>query len=100
MPEHFVARNPRAAWRVWDGEAVILLPEDSSLNTLNAVGTLIWEAADGDTPLSAVVGRICEAFDVEPAQAERDTSGFIETLRQRRLISVSESPRGGTQEAT
>ena len=92
MSEHFVARNPRAAWRVWDGEAVILLPEDSSLNTLNAVGTLIWEAADGHTPLSAVVGRICQTFDVERSDAERDASGFIEQLRQRSLVTVTETP--------
>ena len=100
MPECFVARNPRAAWRVWDGEAVILLPEDSSLNTHNAVGTLIWEAADGDTPLGTVVDRICETFDVERAQAEHDASGFIETLRERSLVSVSETPHEGAQETT
>jgi hypothetical protein len=92
MPERFVARNPLAAWRVWDGEAVILLPDDSSLNTLNAVGTLIWEAADGETPLSVVVGRICETFDVEHTHAERDASGFIDQLCQRSLVSVSDSP--------
>jgi coenzyme PQQ synthesis protein D (PqqD) len=100
MPEHYVARNPQVAWRVYDGEAVILLAENSSLNTLNAVGTLIWEAADGTTPLSAVVGRICNEFDVERAQAERDAAGFIEKLRQRNLLSVWESPRSTAQEAT
>lgn len=99
MPEHFVARNPSAAWRVWDGEAVILLAEDSSLNTLNAVGTLIWEAADGETPLSAVVGRICETFDVDRIDAEHDASGFIEQLRQRSLVTISESPAPRAQEA-
>ena len=36
MPERYLARNPDVAWRVYDGEAVILLPENSSLNTLNA----------------------------------------------------------------
>ncbi|PYM87407.1 MAG: hypothetical protein DMD84_17225 [Candidatus Rokuibacteriota bacterium] len=100
MPERYLARNPDVAWRVYDGEAVILLPENSSLNTLNAVGTLIWEAADGTTPLSAVVGRICEEFDVDRAQAERDATGFIEKLRERSLVIVSETPRNGAQEAT
>jgi hypothetical protein len=93
MTEQFVARNPRVAWRVWDGEAVILLPEDSSLNTLNAVGTVIWEAADGATPLSAVIRQICDTFDVELPQAERDATGFVETLRQRSLVTVSERPQ-------
>jgi hypothetical protein len=92
VPERYVGRNPHAAWRVYDGEAVILLSDDSTLNTLNAVGTLIWEAADGTTPLSTIVARICEQFEVEPAQAERDTATFIETLGRRGLLNVSETP--------
>ena len=93
MPDRYVARNPETAWRVYDGEAVILLAEDSTLNTLNPVGTLIWEAADGKTPLSAIVGRICDEFEVEPAHAERDAMAFIEMLRQRDLLIVSENPQ-------
>jgi len=50
--------------------------------------------------LSAVVGRICEEFDVDRAQAERDAAGFIDKLRERSLVIVSETPRNGAQEAT
>lgn len=93
MPERYVARNSQTAWRVYDGEAVILLAEDSTLNTLNAVATVIWETADGQTPLSVIVAKICEEFDVERAHAERDAMAFIEKLCQRGLLTVSESPR-------
>jgi len=92
VAEHCLARNSRTAWRVYDGEAVILLAEDSTLNTLNAVGTLIWEGADGKTPVSALVSRICEEFDVEPAEAERDVTAFIGKLCQRGLLNVAASP--------
>jgi Coenzyme PQQ synthesis protein D (PqqD) len=92
MPDRYAARNLDMAWRVYDGQAAILCPEDSTLNTLNAVGTLIWEAADGRTPLSAIVARICAEFDVEPAQAERDVRAFIDELSRRGLLMVSESP--------
>jgi len=92
VPEQYLARNSRTAWRVYDGEAVILLAEDSTLNTLNAVGTLIWEGADGQTPLSALVSRICAEFDVEAAQAERDVMTFVDKLSQRGLLSVTASP--------
>jgi coenzyme PQQ synthesis protein D (PqqD) len=94
VPERYVARNPQTAWRVYDGEAVILLGEDSTLNTLNPVGTLIWEVADGKTPVSAIVARICDEFDVEAAEARRDAAAFIETLCKRGLLTMSESPRG------
>ena len=92
MPEQYPARNSRVAWRVYDGEAVILVAEDSTLNTLNAVGTVVWEAADGRTPVSAIVDRVCDEFDVDLAQAERDVAGFIEKLRRRGLLNVAASP--------
>jgi hypothetical protein len=92
MAEQYLARSSQTAWRVYDGEAVIILGDDSTLNTLNPVGTLIWEAADGQTPVSAIVARICEEFDVERAQAERDATVFVDKLRQRGLLSVSPSP--------
>ena len=91
MPEAYPTQCPRTAWRVYDGEAVILWPDDSTLNTLNAVGTLIWESADGKSPLSAIVARICEEFDVDPERAERDTMAFIAKLRARGLMTVSET---------
>ena len=92
MPEQCPARNSRVAWRVYDGEAVILVAEDSTLNTLNVVGTVVWEAADGRTPVSAIVDRVCSEFDVDPAEAERDVAGFIEKLQRRGLLIVAASP--------
>ena len=91
MPDRYLTQNPQTAWRIYDGEAVIIRPDDSTLNTLNAVGTLIWEAADGKTPVSVIVTRICEEFDVGPEQAERDLAAFVEKLRQRGLLMVSEA---------
>ena len=92
MPERYPAQNPRAAWRVYDGEAVVVSPDDSTLHTLNAVGSLIWEAADGKTPMGAIVTRICAEFDVRPAEAERDAMAFLARLCERGLLTVSETP--------
>lgn len=93
MAERYLARSSQTAWRVYDGEAVIILGEDSTLNTLNPVATLIWEAADGRTPVSTILARICEEFDVEPAQAERDATVFVNKLCERGLLSISPSPQ-------
>jgi Coenzyme PQQ synthesis protein D (PqqD) len=92
VPEQYLARNSRTAWRVYDGEAVILCAEDSTLNTLNPVGTLIWQGADGQTPMSDLVTRICAEFDVGPAEAERDVRVFVDKLCQRGLLSMTTSP--------
>src|SRR5438046_591796 len=93
MAEAYLTQSPRTAWRVYDGEAVILCPDSSTLNTLNAVGTLIWESADGKTPASAIVARICEEFDVDPERARRDITDFIAKLSARGLLTVSETIR-------
>jgi hypothetical protein len=93
MRDQYLSRNAQTAWRVYDGQAVILLAADSTLNTLNAVGTLIWESADGRTPVRSIVDRVCETFDVEPVRAERDSAAFIEKLRDRGLLTVSEAPQ-------
>jgi hypothetical protein len=92
MPDDYPAQNPRAAWRIYDGEAVIVSPEDSTLHTLNPVGTLIWEAADGQTTLEDIVGRVCDAFEIDRATAARDTLAFVERLRARGLLTVRETP--------
>ena len=93
MFEGYLSQHPHAAWRIYDGEAVILGPDDSTLNTLNGVGTLIWEGADGRTRVSDIVAKICEQFDVDPARAERDSTAFMEELCRRRLLSVSATPK-------
>jgi coenzyme PQQ synthesis protein D (PqqD) len=92
VTERYVVRNSRTAWRVYDGEAVILLADDSTLNTLNPVGTFIWESADGATPVSTLVRRVCAEFDVDAAQAEHDVALFIDKLHQRGLLEVSAAP--------
>jgi hypothetical protein len=93
MPEHYPEQNPRAAWRVYEGEAVIVSPEDSMLHTLNAVGTFIWEAADGRTTLGTIVDRVVDAFEIDHATAARDATVFVEELSRRGLLTVLEAPR-------
>ena len=95
MTERYPMQNPRAAWRVYDDEAVVVSPDDSTLHTLNEVGTLVWEAADGRTPLTAIVGRVCERFDVGAPSAERDVTTFIERLREQGLVTVLDAPAAG-----
>src|SRR5439155_24644634 len=91
MPEAYLTQSPRTAWRVYDGEAAVLCPDDSTLNSVNAVGTLIWESADGKTAVSAIVARICEQFDVDPERPGRDTIAVIAKLRVRGYLTVSQS---------
>ena len=92
MAERYPAQNPRAAWRVYDGRAVIITPEDSRLHTLNEVGTLVWEAADGRTPITDIVARVCGEFEVAVERAAADVDAFVADLARRGLLSIGSAP--------
>jgi hypothetical protein len=96
VPDRYPAQNPLAAWRVYEGEAVIVSPETSMLHTLNAVGTFIWEAADGRTALDAIVDRLVDAFEVDHATAARDADTFVDELARKGLLTVLRAPQPAT----
>lgn len=88
MSEKFFERSSAAAYRTLDGETIIMSATDSTLFSLNEVGSLIWQMADGRTPLSAIVSRICEEFDVERGDAYRDAEQFAAELHSHGLLSI------------
>ena len=93
MSRLYVARSPRVAARSLDGEMMIMSGRDSTLFTLNRTATLIWQAADGQTPLDEIVNRsICAEFDVEPAQALHDAETLARELAGHQILQISESP--------
>jgi hypothetical protein len=93
MTTRYIARSERLAARKLVSETVILRPDDSELYVLNELGTIIWDAADGDTELATIVERmICPRFDVDPATALRDAIEFVEGLREHQIFTVSDRP--------
>ena len=93
MSRLYVARNPRVAARSLDGEMMIMSGRDSTLFTLNKTATILWQAADGATPLDEIVqSRICREFDVEPAVALQDAETLARELASHEILQVSEQP--------
>ena len=95
MHDRYPAHNPRAAWRVYDGEAVIVSPDDSTMHSLNAVATVVWEAADGVTPLSRIIARLASDTGAPLDAVERDVTAFAVQLASRGLLSLGEGPQPG-----
>ena len=90
MSDLFVARGDRFAARKVAGEMVILSADDSSLFVLNAVGTAIWEAADGGTTLTAIVeGIVCPHYEIDRETAQRDALEFVSALEAHGLMRTS-----------
>jgi Coenzyme PQQ synthesis protein D (PqqD) len=72
---------------------MIMSSTDSTLFSLSEVGTVIWQAADGKTPLSSIVkNRICVEFDVALDEAYRDAETFTEELASHGIVRVSNEP--------
>jgi len=92
LMDKYVARSPEAAWRVIEGEALIITPRESTLHSLNPVGTSIWEHADGRTRVSEIVDAITEEFDVDRARAEEDVKEFLQQLLEQGIIKISDEP--------
>ena len=93
MSEKYISRSTSIAARVLGGEMMVMSAVDSTFFTLNEVATVIWQAADGKTPLSAIVANcVCPTFDVEPEVAARDAEQFVEQLSQHGILKVSDQP--------
>jgi hypothetical protein len=92
MSEKYVARSSAIAARMLGGEMMIMSAVDSTFFTLNEVATAIWHAADGRTPLSEIVGRIVNDFEVEPEVAIRDAEQFVDELSPYGILLVSDRP--------
>src|SRR5258708_37956811 len=95
MPEAClsIARSSAIAARALAGEMMVMNSADSTFFTLNPVATVIFQAADGQTPLSEIVrDHICEQFDIDPEQALKDAEQFVAELSSHGILIVSSQP--------
>lgn len=97
MTNLYLSRNPRVAARGLDGEMMIMSGKDSTLFTLNETATILWQSADGRTPLDKIVKeQICTKFDVETTTALRDAEDLARALASHEILQISEQPLQGT----
>jgi len=89
----YIARSPAVAARRLGNEMVIMSAVDSTLYTLSDVGAVLWQAADGRTPLAEIVRRhVCREFAVDQETALRDAEEFIRALAERGILLVAGEP--------
>jgi coenzyme PQQ biosynthesis protein PqqD len=91
MLDKKVTRDENVAWRIIGDEAVLLSAEDSSVHSLDAVGTRIWELCDGEKTVSEIVDQVVSEFEVDRETAEKDVVEFIDELmkKEKSLVSLS-----------
>lgn len=93
MSETYIARSTTIAARMLAGEMMVMNSLDSTFFTLNEVATVIWQAADGRTPLREIVRHtVCEQFDISPEEAMTDAEQFVADLSTHGILLVSDRP--------
>ena len=88
-----IYQNPKTAYRVIDGEAVVVDPVTSMLYSLSSVATLIWEMSCEKTEVDNIIGRIAEEFEVEREVAERDCLEFVRDFMDKGLLLAAEESK-------
>lgn len=83
-------KNPNAAYRVYDGQATVVMPDRAEVKVVNEVGSLIWEKIDGHRTVGQVVESALESilkdFEVAPDEARRDALDFIGALYDHGMV--------------
>jgi hypothetical protein len=82
-----LAKNPSAAYRVYEGKATVVLLERAEVKVVNEAGSLVWDRIDGRRTLEEIVQTVIDEFDVEPEQARRDVLEFVASLREHGMVS-------------
>jgi hypothetical protein len=78
-----LSRSPRTAWRVIEGEAVILSLDTKAFRGLNPVGSRVWELIDGRRSVDEIVEAIAREFDVAPELAGSSTFPCADCMKPR-----------------
>jgi hypothetical protein len=93
MSAIYIAKNKEVAARMLGEEMMIMSARDSTLFSLNATASAIWQAADGVTPLTEIVHQhVCTAFEVDPAVALPDAEELVQGLAKHGILKISNVP--------
>jgi hypothetical protein len=92
MPALYPTRSQQIAARMLGSEMMIMSPVDATLFSLNEVGSVIWQAADGHTPLEEIVKLLCAEFEITAECARQDTESFLQELAAHGIMQMSDHP--------
>lgn len=85
--ESIPKKNPNAAFRTYDGEATIVLPDRAEVKVLNPSGSTIWEAIDGRRSLGEILDLVLREYETTREEAEADLLEFVASLREQGMVS-------------
>ena len=83
-----VLRHREASHRVIEELALIVMPREATMLTLNRVGTQIWTRLGANT-VEELASGLTDEYEVSRDQALTDTISFLEELRAKGLVVLA-----------
>jgi len=69
------------------GELFIYNRKHSTISSFNATGAFIWGLLNKGLAIDEICRRLCEDYDVLPAEAAKDVSDFVKYLGENGIIT-------------
>jgi hypothetical protein len=74
-------------WRQIDGDTILLDLQASRYLTTNSSGSFLLGLLTEEQDRDALVAALVTEYGIPSSVAERDTDGFVDTLRERGLLA-------------
>ena len=81
-----LTRNTDSAYRIYDGQATVVLPGRAEVKVINAPGSLIWDQLDGVRSLADILKLVLDEYEITPEQGEKDLLEFVAALHEQGMV--------------
>lgn len=88
VPDSTVVVSPHQVSTSLGEEAVILGAEAGQYFGLNAVGARVWELVQEPVRVSSICATLCEEYEVNADECQRDVLALLQELRDKGLLDV------------
>ena len=91
--DEVLVRSKSVVARMVAGETLIVpirakVGDLASIYSFNGTGSLIWKLLESPKTVSQLATAVAQAYEVEPAQAERDVTNFVNEVKSVGLVEV------------
>ena len=68
------------------GKCVVVAPARREMHELDETATFLWSALAKAATIADLSAALCEEYEVEPAEADRDVRRFVASLEEKGLV--------------
>jgi hypothetical protein len=93
LKDEKLVRSQAVVARVVGGETLIVpvrakVGDLASIYSFNGTGSLIWKLLESPRTVTQLATAVAQAYEVDPAQAERDVTSFVSEMKSVGLVEV------------